>query len=89
MGHLGKIAPIGNEVEAMCLASELRRQGIPFLMRSYHDSAYDGLFQTHSGWGHVEAAAEHRDAILETLDAVRQRPAEDIESPYVDDENVG
>ena len=70
-----KIAAVRNEIEALLLKGELEGRGIPHAMQSYYDSAYDGLFQFTSGWGHVEAPVERRDEILEILDAIRQRPA--------------
>jgi hypothetical protein len=41
-------------------------------MVSYRDSAFDGLFQTARGWGHLEAPMKHRDAILTVLRDIRQ-----------------
>ena len=76
MERFEKIAALDNEVEALCVRSELQRRGIPFGVRSYYDLAYDGLFQVSRGWGHVEAAAEHRDEILEVIAAIRDRPAQ-------------
>jgi hypothetical protein len=59
-----KILIFNNEFEAKLLDEILTDEGIPHLIRSYHDSAYDGLFQTKSVWGHIEAAEEHREEIL-------------------------
>ena len=53
-----------NEIEAMLLDEILTEKQIPHLIRSYHDSAYDGLWQTQSGWGHIEAPEEYSDEIL-------------------------
>ena len=41
-------------------------------MLSYHDTAYDGLFQGGRGWGHVEAPAEFREEILATIAGLNQ-----------------
>jgi hypothetical protein len=76
MERFEKVATIGNEIEAMCLKGELEDRGIPHGMQSYHDSAYDGLFQFTFGWGHVEAPRERRDEILEILDAIRRQSTE-------------
>jgi len=75
MERFEKVAPIRNEVEALCLKAELQERGIPHAVQSYYDSSFDGLFQFTSGWGHVEAPAERRDEILEILEAIRQQPA--------------
>ena len=59
-----KILMFKNEIEAMLLDEILAEKQIPHLIRSYHDSAYDGLWQTQSGWGHIEAPKEYADEIL-------------------------
>ena len=41
----------------------LNEQDIPHLMRSYHDSAYDGLWQVQHGWGHIEAPKSRHEEI--------------------------
>ena len=61
-----KILLFQNEIEAMLLDEILTDMQIPHLIRSYHDSAYDGLWQSQSGWGHVEAPEEYREEILRT-----------------------
>lgn len=54
-----------DEIEAMLLDEILTEKKIPHLIRSYHDSALDGLWQTQSVWGHVEAPEEYREEILQ------------------------
>lgn len=66
-----KIAVLENEVEALCLKGELGRRGIPCLIRTHRDAAYDGIFQFTGGWGRVEAQEQHRDEVLEVLAIVR------------------
>jgi putative heme iron utilization protein len=64
MSRTVKILMFKNEIEAMLLHEILTEKQIPHVIRSYHDSAYDGLWQTQSGWGHVEAPVEYSDEIL-------------------------
>jgi hypothetical protein len=59
-----KILVFNNEIEANLLNEILTERGIPHITRSYHDSAYDGLWQTHSVWGQLEASEENREEIL-------------------------
>ncbi len=54
-----------NEIEALLLDEILTEKNIPHLIRSYHDSAYDGLWQTQSAWGHVEAPEEYKEEVLQ------------------------
>ena len=67
-----KVIVLDNEIEAQLLDSILEERDIPHLMVSYHDTAYDGLFQTQKGWGHVSAPAPFKQEILEILDSVRR-----------------
>jgi len=50
-----KAAILENEDEARLIESILSERGIPHLMRSYYDTAFDGLYQTQKGWGFVSA----------------------------------
>ena len=49
MDQIERIATLDNEVETRVLESELITRDIPHLMRSYHDSAYDGIYQLSMG----------------------------------------
>lgn len=61
-----KILVFNNEFEAKLLNEILNEKNIPHIVRSYHDSVYDGLWQMQSSWGHLEAPEEYRDEILQT-----------------------
>lgn len=67
-----KIAVLLNEVEARLIESILAERDIPHMLRSYHDTAYDGLFQTQKGWGVIMAPESHKEEILVILDDVRK-----------------
>lgn len=66
-----KIATIENVMEAHLLTPLLESEGIPHVILSYHDTAYDGLFQFQKGWGEVRAASRFRDRIRELLEDLR------------------
>ncbi len=59
-----RILILDNEIEAKLLSEILTEKSIPHLIRSYHDSVYDGLWQIQSGWGHIEAPREFKEEIL-------------------------
>ena len=65
------IAILENIVEAQLVESILTERKIPHRIRSYHDTAYDGLFQVHMGWGQLWAPAAFRQQIHEILDEIR------------------
>ena len=65
MDRSEKILVFNNQIEATLLDEILTEKKIPHIVRSYHDSAYDGLWQKQSGWGHLEAPASYGEEILE------------------------
>ena len=67
-----KVDVLESEIEAQLLQSTLNERGIPHRIRSYHDTAYDGLFQTQKGWGLVSAPAASSEAIKSILAEVRK-----------------
>jgi len=71
-----KVVTLDNEIEAGLLESILSERGIPHRMRSYHDTAYDGLFQTQKGWGCINAPESYREEIKEILSDVRKEALE-------------
>ena len=68
MEEFKKIAVLENEIQARLLDSILTERDIPHRLRSYHDSAYDGIFQTQKGWGIIQAPLQYKDEILAILD---------------------
>lgn len=66
-----KITILENEIEATLLDSILTQRDIPHRMRSYHDTAYNGLFQTQKGWGFVSAPESFRSEIEEIIKDLR------------------
>ncbi|MGH7973334.1 MAG: zinc ribbon domain-containing protein [Limisphaerales bacterium] len=70
--RLQRIAVLDNQVQAGLVDSILTDREIPHIMQTYHDSAYDGIFQT-QGWGVVLAPASFRDEILTILQDIKQQ----------------
>lgn len=68
-----KIQALSNAVEASLLDSVLTERGIPHVMVSFHDSAYDGLFQAQKGWGIVKAPREYEDEIKAIYEDLAKR----------------
>jgi hypothetical protein len=70
MEKLKKIVVLENDIEAGLLDSVLNEHGIPHIMKSYHDTALDGIFQAHRGWGHVESTEEYEKEILSIYEEI-------------------
>ncbi len=75
-----KAAILENEFEAQLLDSILVERNIPHCITSYHDTAYNGLFQTSLGWGYVSAPLFCVDEIREILYELRVE-AERMDAP--------
>jgi hypothetical protein len=67
-----KIALVTDEVQARLLQAVLEERGIPHLLRSYRDLAFDGLFQSPTAWGRVEAPPAYREEILTIIADLEQ-----------------
>ena len=66
-----KITVLENTIEAQLIDSILSEKNIPHRIRSFHDTAYDGLFQFHKGWGELHAPLKLKGEILEIIEIVR------------------
>ncbi len=68
-----------NESEASLLHGILEEDGVPHMIRSYHDRAYDGLWQMQEGWGYVETAARFASGVRALLEVLRKnRPSSEL-----------
>jgi hypothetical protein len=68
-----KIVILENGIEAQLIGSILDQRHIPYRIRSYHDTAYDGLFQFQKGWGKLLAPRSHREEILALIEDIRSK----------------
>ena len=71
-----KIAVLEDEFEAGLLEAILSEREIPHRMRSYYDTALDGLFQTQKGWGYVAAPEQYKAEVKEILADLRKAAEE-------------
>ena len=70
--ELAKIVVLDNLIEAQLISSILGQRNIDHRLRSYHDTAYDGLFQAQKGWGELQAPRVYRKEILALLTEIRE-----------------
>ncbi len=66
-----KIEILESTFEAQVVGPILEEENIPHFIRSYHDTAYNGLFQMQKGWGEIRARLSQKERILEILRLVR------------------
>jgi hypothetical protein len=73
MEELENILTLDNEMIGRLMVSILEEKNIPHILRTFHDSAYDGLFAYQQGWGFIEAPPEYREEILSIYEDIRQK----------------
>ncbi len=52
---------LANQFEADLLKGALENEGIPVIVRSFHDTAYDGIYIPQKGWGRLLVPEVHRE----------------------------
>ncbi len=62
---------LDNQIEASLIDLALQEDGVPHFVRSYHDRAYDGLWQFQEGWGYVETPIRFAGAVRALLEVMR------------------
>ena len=62
------ISILENIIEAQLIDSILNEQNIHHMIRSFYDTAYDGLFQFQKGWGEVFAPLALKEEILDIIE---------------------
>lgn len=67
-----RIATIEDEFEAQILQAILEERQLNYFLKSFYDSAYDGLFQRNYGWGVIFASKDNEKEILDIIDDIRK-----------------
>lgn len=75
-----KILTLRSEAEARLLSGLLEQAGIPHYLKSFHDSAYDGMWQTETCWGTLWGDEENKKAIVEIYNQMSPPEAQFDES---------
>lgn len=60
-----KILILENEFEAGIMEELLEENDIPYVIQSYVNGPYNGIWKSQKGWGHIEADPEFKEEILE------------------------
>ena len=75
-----KISDLENSIETQLLESILNERNIPHNIRSFYDTAYNGLFQFQKGWGEILAPVGFREEVMDILGSLRSNIAGDHET---------
>lgn len=74
-----RVAVLENQFEAELVAQVLDADGVDFVLKTFHDTAFDGIFETRKGYAWVLADEKDRAKIMQTVDEVR------ASKPIIDD----
>ena len=77
-----KVAGLENRFIADLVISALENEKIPYIIRTYKDTAYDGLFEMQQGWGALLIPQKFVDQASEIVKQIK----EETESQPVQDE---
>jgi ketol-acid reductoisomerase len=67
-----KVTVAENKFEADLISQTLQQEGIPCLIRSYHDTAYDGIFIPQKGWAAIMVPEEFKEKAKAVIAEVRR-----------------
>jgi hypothetical protein len=79
-----KAGVVENQFEGDRVSQALTEATIPFMIKSFHDTAYDGLYIPQKGWGAVMVPDEFREETERLISEVRKGFSE--EAPDEHDE---
>jgi hypothetical protein len=73
-----KITVAENKFEADLIVQTLQQEGIPCMIRSYHDTAYDGIFIPQKGWAAVMVPEEEEEKAGDIIAELRKGLKENV-----------
>jgi deoxyribose-phosphate aldolase len=67
-----RLTTLENRFETDLITDALAQEGIDHVVKPFHDTAYDGLFETQKGYGLLLVEEEQENRAREIVDAVRE-----------------
>jgi hypothetical protein len=67
-----KAGTVENRFEGDRISQVLEEAGIPFLIKSFLDTAYDGLYIPQKGWGIVMVSEKHKEEAERLVSEVKK-----------------
>jgi hypothetical protein len=67
-----KAGTIENRFEGDRISQTLQEAGIPFLIKSFLDTAYDGLYIPQKGWGSVMVSENHKEEAERIISEIKK-----------------
>ena len=66
-----RLLTLENRFEADLVSQALEAEGIEFVVKTFHDTAYNGLFETQKGYALLLVEEARQDEAREIVDQVR------------------
>ncbi len=67
-----KVGTVENRFEGDRISQVLHEAGIPFLIKSFLDTAYDGLYIPQKGWGIVMVSKKQKEEAAALISEVKK-----------------
>ncbi len=67
-----KVATLENAFEADILKDGCEKEHIPVIVRSFHDTAYNGIYILQKGWGVILVPEEYRERAKKIISLLRE-----------------
>jgi hypothetical protein len=67
-----KAGTVENRFEGDRISQALQEAGIPFLIKSFLDTAYDGLYIPQKGWGVVMVSEQNQEEVEKLISEVKK-----------------
>ena len=74
-----KVGTIENRFEGDRISQALQEAGIPFLIKSFLDTAYDGLYIPQKGWGIVMVSEKNKEEAERLISEIKKTFEEEEE----------
>ena len=73
---------LANRFEGDLLLQALNQEQIPVLLRTYEETAYDGLFVPQKGWGDLLVPDDYREEARDLIRGILKSADQEIEAPF-------
>ena len=71
-----KVKNVENRFEADIIMGVLENEGIPVMVRSFHDTSFDGIFESQKGWGVILVPEEQKEKAVLIIDELKEMDKE-------------
>lgn len=67
-----KVWTVENQFEADIIKDALEHEKITVMVRSFHDTSFDGIYMAGKGWGVIMVPEDQKDKAMEIIEALKK-----------------